>query len=148
MTDAESAALKARVESLKNEKTDFLNELEGIYRQVEEHLLSSGREREIAYRELRERNGALQNRLEELEKAHRDLRETQQMLIRSERLAAMGQMAAAIVHEISNPLGVILSNLELIRLEGGAAKDRYLAMLEYPPVRPSSSRGTPRGGHQ
>ncbi|HER34488.1 MAG TPA: PAS domain-containing sensor histidine kinase [Halothiobacillaceae bacterium] len=45
----------------------------------------------------------------------RDLTERKQMqqaLLRTERLAAMGQMAAALVHEINNPLQTMLSCIE------------------------------------
>jgi PAS domain S-box-containing protein len=38
----------------------------------------------------------------------------QQQAVRAERLAAMGQMAAALTHEINSPLQAILSNLELL----------------------------------
>jgi PAS domain S-box-containing protein len=40
-------------------------------------------------------------------------RRAEQQAIRAERLAAMGQLAAALAHEINNPLQAIRSNLEL-----------------------------------
>lgn len=129
MDNVEVTGLRAQVEGLKQENTFLLNELEIIYRKVEEHLLASGHEREIAYQELRDRNRELQDRLEELEKAHRELQETQQMLIRSERMAAMGEMAAAIVHEIKNPLTVIIGRVELMMLVGDGVRRQDLEIL-------------------
>ncbi len=39
--------------------------------------------------------------------ASKQLRETQQQLVHSERLAALGEMSAKVAHEINNPLGII-----------------------------------------
>lgn len=41
------------------------------------------------------------------------LRETQQQLVHSERLAALGEMSAKVAHEINNPLGIIKNYLLL-----------------------------------
>ena len=120
MDDGEGS-VAARMAGLEQENAQFLEELETVYRQVEEHLLASEREQEIAYQELRDRNRHLQNRLEELQAANLELSKTQQMLIRSERLAAMGEMASAVVHEIKNPLSIILGHAELIGLHTDVA---------------------------
>ena len=40
-------------------------------------------------------------------------KQLEQYLLRAERLSAMGRLAAALAHEINNPLQAILSNLEL-----------------------------------
>ena len=44
---------------------------------------------------------------EELQSANEELREAQDQLIRSERLAAIGQLAGGVGHELRNPLGAI-----------------------------------------
>ncbi|MCZ6635924.1 MAG: ATP-binding protein [bacterium] len=129
MDKAEIAALYARIEALEQDKASLLDELEGTYLHLEEQLTTFERERDIAYQELRERNHELEVRLEELEKAHLKLQEAQQMLIRSERLAAMGEMAAAIVHEIRNPLTVIIARVQLMRMQPDLA-ERNLKILE------------------
>jgi two-component system, NtrC family, sensor kinase len=40
----------------------------------------------------------------------RQLQETQQQLIRSEKLASIGKLSAGIAHEINNPVGFVSSN--------------------------------------
>lgn len=49
----------------------------------------------------------LQNKLEELEEAHQALQSSQEKLIRSEKLAAIGELSARMAHEIRNPLVAI-----------------------------------------
>ena len=60
---------------------------------------------------------AIENaRLYEAEKmATTALREAQQQLLQTERLAALGQMSASIAHEVNNPLGIIKNYLLLVR---------------------------------
>jgi signal transduction histidine kinase len=62
--------------------------------------------------ELARLNVDLQNRNEDLERAFRKLRETQEELVRSERLAATGKLTAQLSHEINNPIHNIQSCLE------------------------------------
>ncbi|WP_439536219.1 sensor histidine kinase [Methyloversatilis sp.] len=51
-----------------------------------------------------------------------ELRETQRQLVRSEKLAAIGQLTAGVAHEINNPIAVMQGNLDLMRdLLGDAA---------------------------
>lgn len=46
--------------------------------------------------------------------ANEELRQMQEQLVRTERLAAIGQLAAGISHEIDNPVGIILGYAELL----------------------------------
>ncbi|MBU0676039.1 MAG: response regulator [Proteobacteria bacterium] len=50
-------------------------------------------------------------RTSELEKAYQDLKSSQERTIQQEKLAAIGQLAAGVAHEINNPTGYISSNL-------------------------------------
>lgn len=50
----------------------------------------------------------------ELVTANEELRQMQEQLVRTERLAAIGQLAAGISHEIDNPVGIILGYAELL----------------------------------
>jgi signal transduction histidine kinase len=54
-------------------------------------------------------------RTRELEESNASLRLAQQQLVRSEKLAAIGQLTASIAHEINNPIAVIQGNLDLVR---------------------------------
>ncbi len=65
---------------------------------------------EKAYREIRQLN-------EELESKVRDLKEAQDQIIRSEKLAAAGRLAAGVSHELNNPIGVILNRIECLLTE-------------------------------
>jgi len=57
---------------------------------------------------------ALTEKNSALEHANAELQQVQAQLIRSERLAAIGQLAAGISHEIDNPVGIILGYAELM----------------------------------
>jgi signal transduction histidine kinase len=61
-------------------------------------------------RDLEERNQAL-------ERAYAELQALQQELVTLERMAAVGRTAAAVSHEIDNPIGVILGTAEMLREE-------------------------------
>lgn len=65
---------------------------------------------ELANREISQLNQKLQDTIAELEKA-------QAQLILTERLAAAGQLAANVAHEINNPIGVIIARLDLILMD-------------------------------
>ena len=45
----------------------------------------------------------------------RELETAQHQLVRSEKLAAVGQLTASIAHEVNNPIAVIQGNLDLVR---------------------------------
>jgi len=47
----------------------------------------------------------------------RNLRETQEKLLQSEKLAAMGKLTSQIAHELNNPLYGIMNTLELLKTE-------------------------------
>ena len=59
-------------------------------------------------------DGILEN-ITERKQMEQKLRETQEQLIRSERLAAIGQLAGGVGHELRNPLGAIKNAVYYIR---------------------------------
>jgi len=52
--------------------------------------------------------------IDELHKSNKELANTREALIQSEKLASMGQLAAGIAHEVNNPLGVVLMYSHLL----------------------------------
>lgn len=51
---------------------------------------------------------------EQLKDANRSLREAEEAVRRSDRLAALGQLAAGLAHELRNPLGTIRASAEML----------------------------------
>jgi len=73
----------------------------------------------------------------DLEQAYRALKETEAHLVRSSRLAAIGEIAAGIAHEVNNPAACTLTNLELLRSD----LEKLLAEVSNP-ERTTTSLGT------
>lgn len=59
----------------------------------------------------------LRSALSELDQPRQELAGVQAALIQSEKLASMGQLSAAIAHEINNPLGVVLMYTHILHDE-------------------------------
>jgi C4-dicarboxylate-specific signal transduction histidine kinase len=81
-----------------------LNELARSVKQMTENLLSE--------------ESALRIKIAEVEQATLELRQAQDHLVRSERLASVGRLAAGLAHEVGNPIAAILGMQDLL-LEGG-----------------------------
>src|ERR1700687_110094 len=55
---------------------------------------------------------------EETCRAYEDLRHTQEQLLQSEKMSAVGQLIAGVAHELNNPLTAILGYAQLLESEG------------------------------
>ncbi len=87
-------------------------------------------ERKKAEEEVRELNATLEQRIEE---GTRELQEAQAQLIRQERLAALGQIAGSMGHELRNPLGVISNAVYFLKMAQPDADEKikeYLDIIE------------------
>jgi len=98
---------------------DELGDLAAAYEAMRQRL-QQGRERDRV-------------NIEELRAMHADLLAKEGELVRSERLAAVGAVAAGVAHEVGNPLGAVTGYLAMLR--GGnlspAEKAEYLERTDH-----------------
>jgi len=96
---------------------DYSRSLEGLVEQRTLNLRQSINESE-------KQRSAILNILEDVEEARKELttlndelRQAQAQLVQSAKMAAVGQLASGVAHEINNPLTGVLNNLQLIKME-------------------------------
>lgn len=64
---------------------------------------------------LQDNKKELKEYISSLEEANEELGQAQDEIIRSEKLASVGRLAAGVAHEIGNPIGIVLGYLELLK---------------------------------
>jgi len=97
-----------------------------LYEQAQKEIS----ERKRAENKLQEYSDHLEDMVDE--RTH-ELRETQERLIRHERLAVLGQLAGSVGHELRNPLGVINTAIYYLKLaepEASGKIKEHLGMIE------------------
>jgi signal transduction histidine kinase len=71
----------------------------------------------------------LRTKIDEVERATERLKEAQDRLIRSERLASVGRLAAGLAHEIGNPISALIGLQDLV-LAGGLSPEEERDFLQ------------------
>ncbi len=117
--------LKARETALKNAH----DELEIKVQKRTQELSSVNEELTSMYENLQQTNFDLHKEIverkraeeelaqkkQEIEDAYLELKNAQLQIIQQEKMASIGQLAAGVAHEINNPLGFIMSNIDSLK---------------------------------
>jgi len=82
--------------------------------------------------QLKEKQKNIEMHLESLELANKKLKQAQEELIRTEKLASIGRFAAGVAHEVGNPLGSILGYTSIMAREETTREEAhdYLKRIE------------------
>jgi len=97
-------------------RTDEIGDLAEAFDVMTLRLRERTQEAARLYAEAVQRN-------KELAEINEQLRSTQMQLVQSEKLAAIGQLTAGIVHDVKNPLTVVKGMAELLLSEGNIPED-------------------------
>ena len=122
---------------------DEIGHLAGSFNQMTTALRLSREKTEKQAEMLRTTNNQLEQRNQDLQTTMKELKETQEQLLLKEKLAGLGQLVAGISHEINNPIGTVISSMDVsercitkirksmddIKTNGGITEDN-LKMLE------------------
>lgn len=100
------------------------------YEEIHELNFSLEQKVEDRTQELARTNSDLQTSFRQLEDTYRELQHSQENLIRSERMAALGRLTAGIAHEMNTPLGASMNSLALLQ----SLAEEYQQSIDDPSV--------------
>ncbi len=69
--------------------------------------------------------GELRRAYEELNVTHRELKQAQEQLVHSEKMASLGRLVAGVAHELNNPISFVFGNMHALKRYGDRIT-RYL----------------------
>ncbi|MDP2653054.1 MAG: PAS domain S-box protein [Candidatus Omnitrophota bacterium] len=103
----------------------------GIYHDVTRQRRSED-ELMKANRDLVRNERALKNLLYDMKTTYDKLKNTQEQLLQSEKMASVGQLASGVAHEIKNPLAIILLSAEAMAAKPGLneKEQNHLRMIK------------------
>ena len=81
--------------------------------------------------QVRERTADLARTNDDLREAYSELKQAQSQVVQSEKLAAVGRLAAGIAHEINSPLGAMTSNMNTLYRAICRLEERLKALPEF-----------------
>jgi|GEM_PF-1942074 len=105
-----TAAFKKMILDLRRSTTS----IESLNREIEKRAKTEAELKDLHEKHVASHR-AVKNMLYDLTEAHEKLKKAQKQIIQSEKLAAIGQLAAGIAHEINNPVSFVNSNLATLR---------------------------------
>jgi len=123
------AALNSQLEQTGNKMREAKEEAESanqLKSESLEMLEQEMAERQKADEALQRLNASLENLVEE---EVRKNREKDGMLLHQEKLASIGQLAAGVAHEINNPMGFIMANLNTLK-EYSDSLEKYFLLVD------------------
>jgi len=106
-------------ESLRrSELDDLVNKMNALLSSMDEEMTQRDlAEKQVRFlnekleEKVRDRTQALHTSNQQLQRSLDELRETQGLLVKAQHMAALGQLAGGMAHEINNPIAVVNSNL-------------------------------------
>jgi|GEM_PF-1335638 len=96
---------------------DSKNEIGSLYKAYNSLLMDMEKSTVNLEKQVEYRTNQLNTKRELLEKSLKELKETQEQLIQSEKMSALGNLVSGIAHEVNTPLGNAITSSSIIKKE-------------------------------